>query len=498
MKSLKKFLMLLPLILIYLFSSLAFVACGGDKGAKEGEIYIMYFEGGFGSEWLINATQRFAEKNPGVTFRLEKDADLRQNAPMLLQAGENLPDIIMSQDFNWMENVQNGDIADLDDIYNKKVAEVDGQDVLLKDFIADEYKNYPWTPAIPGLETKHAWIIPWSANTVSLAYNEDLLKKTQKTDGTFWIEPPKTTQELKQLVNDINATSASGGYGGKDVKPFVWPGKAVNWLTFLQTTWWAQYQGVGEDSPQGQGNWYSFWEFESPEVFLQEGLIRSYDMLRELFVDTARKTWANVPEGIGALETTEAEIEFIKGASVMMPVGSWLEKEMANYLDAEYAYPNMRQHLRMMLLPNIEGARSQNINNAQVGDFMCVPEKAVNKQLAKEFLLFISQEEEMLEFTKTTGMMRPFKYNPIEKLPDHEWSKFQLDTLNMYLNHTNFYQYSKNESPFYVFKKLTPYYPTIATPIGGLLENDGQTVAQNVYNSVAVLWDQWKLELGMA
>ncbi len=497
MRRFMKVLSLVTLSIMVIFSSFAFVACDGNKGAKKGEIYIMYFEGGFGSEWLINATERFSAKNPEVTFRLEKDADLSQNAPMLLQAGENLPDIIMSQDFNWMENVQNGDIADLDDIYNRKVAEIDGQDVLLKDYISDEYKSYPWTPAIPGLPTKHAWIIPWSANTVSLAYNDDLLKKTQKSDGGYWTAPPTTTNELKNLVNDINTTSASGGYNSKQVKPFIWPGSAVNWLTFLQSTWWAQYQGIADDYPQGEGNWYSFWEFESPDVFLQQGLIKSYDMLRDLFIDKQAQKWSNVPEGIGALKTTEAEIEFVKGESVMMPVGSWLEKEMDNYLDASYAYPNMRENLRMMLLPNIEGARSTNINNAQVGDFMCVPEKAVNKDLAKEFLYFISQEQEMLEFTKSTGMMRPFKYNPVEQLPDHEWSVFQLDTINMYLNNTNFYQYSKNESPFFIFKKLTPYYPTISTPIGGLLASDGQTVAQGIYTSVNQLWDQWKTELGM-
>ncbi|MDR3318471.1 MAG: hypothetical protein LBS99_03455 [Clostridiales bacterium] len=477
-------------------------ACGNNGGggytAVAGEIYVMYFEGGFGSKWLKDASDRYHALHPEITFKLVSNADLQSNASLLLESGKNLPDIMMTQNFNWQDNVQFGQLASLDDIYNKPVAKRGGQDVLLQDFIVGDYKAFPWTPAIPGMPTKHAWIIPWSENTTSLAYNDDLLHKTKKTDTTFWTAPPETETELKQFVDDINSTSAAGGYGGKSVKPFIWPGGAINWLTFIQTIWWAQYQGIGAEHPAGEGNWYEFWDFADSNVYKQSGLRESYRLLQDLFVEKgANPSWKNVPADSGALGTVAAEIEFIKGTAVMMPVGSWLEREMEDYLDYASAYPNMRANLKMMVTPAITGAKSPQINNAQVGDFMCIPEKAVNKELAKNFLLFLCQEDELLEFTKNTGMMRPFEYNPIELAPDHAWTTFQRSTISLSTDYDSFYEFSKAESPMYVFKKLSPYIPTISTVVGNNLSKTPQEVVDAAWKYADDGWASWLAELGL-
>ncbi|MDR1093150.1 MAG: hypothetical protein LBL66_03285 [Clostridiales bacterium] len=493
-------------------AALPLAACGSKLGAKPGEIAIMYFKGGFGDKWLLDATEKYRAAHPEVTFKLTEDPKLQENASLLLESGKNLPDIIMSQNFNWQSNVQFGQLASLDDLYDKPIQKTDGTSVKLKDYIVGDYKRYPWTDAIPGREeTKSAWIVPWSANTVSFAYNDEYLKQTRKGGSEeFWSAPPETEAELKAFVADINAANAAGGYTkgaygpAKTVKPFVWPGAALNWLTFVQTTWWAQYQGIGDDHP-AEGNWYDFWDFESANVYKQSGLTESYRLLQDLFVqhtfDGEGKitggNWVNLPDGASEMGSLDAEIEFIKGAAVMMPVGSWLERETEDYLDAAEAYPDMRANLRMMATPAISGARSVGVNNAQLGDFMCVPAKAVNLDLAKDFLYFLCQEEQLLDFTKSTGMMRPFEYDPIAAAPAHAWTAFQRDTIGLYTQHENFYEFSKKDSPIYVFKRLTPYVPTISTVIGNNLSKTPQEVVDAAFTSINNEWRNIQQELGL-
>ncbi|GHU99868.1 hypothetical protein FACS1894211_06050 [Clostridia bacterium] len=483
----------------------ALTACGNTEKntGKPGEISILYFKGGFGDKWLNDAAAKYREEHPEVTFKLTEDPSLRENASLLLESGKNLPDIMMSQNFNWQDNVQFGQLAYLDDIYDKDIKKLDGSTVKLKDYIIGDYKAYPWTQAIPGVGEKSAWIVPWSANTTSFVYNDDYLKLTQKSGGGYWTAPPVNETELKAFVADIKTTAAAGGYTrgayGQKVQPFVWPGTALNWLTFVQTTWWAQYQGVGSDHPANEGNWYDFWNFESSNVYKQSGLRESYRLLQDLFVDKTGTTpvWKDVPTGAAAMSSLDAEIAFIKGAAVMMPVGSWLEREMEDYLDAADAYPDMRANLKMMVTPSINGAKSTGLNNAQLGDFMCIPEKAVNKDLAKDFLLFLCQERQLLDFTQTTGMMRPFEYDPIKLAPSHAWSTFQRSTIGLYTEHTNFYEFSKAENPMYVFKKLNPYMPTISTVVGDNLTNDPQGVVDAAHKYVDDNWAQWLRDLGL-
>ena len=151
----------------------------------------------------------------------------------------------------------------------------------------------------------------------------------------------------------------------------------------------------------------------------------------------------------------------------------------------------------MMTLPAIKGARSTKLNNAQTDSIMLIPSASKNKELAKAFLRFICSEERMVEFTKSNGVMRPFDYNPLEIASDYEWSVFQRDAISLYTENTNFFQYSKNKSPFYVFKGLTPYQPSMSTIFSDLLEKTPAATAKGALDYVDQRWANWKLDLGL-
>ncbi|MDR1093495.1 MAG: hypothetical protein LBL66_05035 [Clostridiales bacterium] len=483
--------------LLALCVAAAAVFAGCTQESDPNALTIKYFVGGYGSAWIENAKTAFEAAHSDTTVTLQKDPNLQTTASSLLNS-KNPPDIIMTLGFNWQDGVRSGKIESLDDVYNAEMEKIDGGKVQLKDFISEDYRSYPWTKSSPLAAAEHAWVIPWTATSTSLAYNEDLLKKTVKAGEGFWAAPPTTEAELKQLAADVNATSAAGGYGaGVKVAPFIWPGRAVNWLTFIQINWWAQYQGLTGNFSGTEGNWYDFWDFADANVYKQTGLKESYRLLQDLFVDTAAKDYKNIPDNMGSKDTVEAEQDFIRGRAVMMPVGTWIENEMKDFFAADWAYPDIKSHLRMMTLPAIEGARATNLNNAQTGDVMLIPSGAKNKDMAKEFLKFLHSERQLVNFTKSNGVMRPFEYNPLTADPSYDWSVFQRDAIALYTENTNFFQFSNEKSPFFVFKNLDPFQPTMSTIFNDLLTGTAADTANNAFTYVSGKWTNWSNELGL-
>ena len=100
--------------------------------------------------------------------------------------------------------------------------------------------------------------------------------------------------------------------------------------------------------------------------------------------------------------------------------------------------------IKLMFIPTADGAETNEDGTAkkltyvQTDNVMYVPAKATNKALAKEFLAFLCNEEQLLNFSKSTGVVRPFDYNPYELAPDYTWTDFQKSTFNIYYNADDF------------------------------------------------------------
>ena len=70
--------------------------------------------------------------------------------------------------------------------------------------------------------------------------------------------------------------------------------------------------------------------------------------------------------------------------------------------------------MKMMQLPTISGAKEEKINWTNSGDYGIIPANANQKELAKEFLIFMHEPENLLLYTEKTGAPRPCVYDPSE------------------------------------------------------------------------------------
>ena len=158
---------------------------------------------------------------------------------------------------------------------------------------------------------------------------------------------------------------------------------------------------------------------------------------------------------------------------------------------------------------------------ANAGDVMFIPAKAMNKELAKEFLTFLCSEEMLVEFTEFTGMMRPFEYNPLTstyKDPAKEYSEFTQSCFNLYMNcDANLFEFPKNASLkqqqdptfntyIYTYKRPELFQEvTLTTAITKLKTLTGEEVMvtggpnyESVYTRVSKEFPKWESELGLA
>lgn len=494
--------------------ALSATACGGNK-VEEGVLTIRYFIGGFGKEWLESASEKFLAQNPDVKdIKLIDDSQLRSTAITYLKS--NTPDIIMSQNLSWASFVTQGLIEPIDEVYLTEVETSNGK-TTIKDYLDDDFSDYGFMQRVAGQGENHAWVIPWSVLTCSIAYNEDYLKSTpRKSTGGNWTKAPETVSELMEYVDDINARKDG-------VVPFSWGGSGYNWLLFPGYVWWAQIQGVDESNIAGEGSFYDFWEFQNPEVYKQTGIQGMLNIIQDLIVNESTHEWKNSPTRPEERDTSDVQRMFVNGEAAMCFAGSWLENEMKDFIPEGF-------NMKMMNTPVVDdaylaklgingvSAEKSTINNANAGDVMFIPAKATNKDIAKRFLAFLCSEEMLVEFTEFTGMMRPFKYDPIA-LSDKEFSEFTKSCFNLYMNSEyNLFEYPKNavkkqaEDPnfqtyIYTFKRpelfqevtLNTAMVKLKTLTGEqiMVTGDSATSFKSVYERVSVEFSKWKGELGI-
>lgn len=495
------------------------VLAGCNKGAEEGVLTIRYYIGGFGTEWLESAKEKFLAENPDVKdIKLIDDSNLRNTAITYLKS--NTPDIIMSQNLAWSSYVSQGLIEPIDEVYEAEVETSNGN-IKIKDYLDDDFADYGYMERKAGQGSMHAWVLPWSVLTCSIAYNVDYLQSTpRRSTGGNWTDAPATVSELVEYVDDINARNASTG---DDMLPFAWGGSGYNWLLFPGYVWWAQIQGVNESKIDGEGSFYDFWEFQSADVYKQTGIQGMLDILRDLVVDESAGTWKNSPSRLEERDTTDVERLFVEGEAAMCFAGSWLENEMKDFLPEGFNMEMMRTpvvdtaYMEKLGITGVE-QETATINNANAGDVMFIPSGAKNKDIAKRFLTFLCSEEMLVEFTEFTGMMRPFEYDPLT-LSDKAFSDFTKSCFELYMDSDyNLFEFPINaakkqaEDPsfqtyIYTYKRPELFQEvTLSTAITKLKTLTGEQIMvtgdsasgyKSVYERVSVEYPKWEGELGL-
>ena len=518
MKKFKKALSLACAAVFAVSMTAGMTACNTSIGAQEGELTIHYYEGGYGTEWLETACQMYKEKHPDFKYKLIGDTTITNTVFIYLKSGQNLSDIYMTQGSSaWPEWVTLGYLENLESVYESEVETSQGKQKI-KDYMDSDLVKKNYIQRFYGQGSYYPWLMPWSSIGISFAYDEDILLSTKHTVavegsaftvGDNWTAPPRTVNELAAYCTDILAR-------GDGIKPLSLPfADGMHWLNYFMSVWWAQYQGVYEENTlnvkEGDGAYYDFYNFENADVWKQVGIQSALDQWRTLIIGEDGN-WKNTVPNIQEHSVQEAERIFARGEAALMLAGSFSYNEMKDYI------VHTDHTFKMMSMPLFgDGTKAQKnedgttteINYFVQEDSMFVPAKAVNKELAKDFLAFLCNEEVLLMFTEKTGTMRPFKYNPFELMPEKEWGPYTKSYLDLFFDSdVRLSAYPANKqigevSPIYLYRQPSMFgNKNIANIVTDMKTKTGAEImtggTDNVYTNALKDYNKWLEELGLS
>ena len=442
----KKFIALF-LTFTIAFGTLGLVACGGGDEKKSDAFTVTYYPGGYGNDWLEEFVKEFvAEKKydgdvskvTSADYKLTPREDVAAYSTQIMKS-KNCPDVIMANAIK-NDDISDGLIADITDVYNTKVATSNGE-IAIKDYIMPESKMQFTRSMRPAGTDSYQWAIPWTAIPLSIAYNETLLKKIAHTtsgnvgdcveDG-FWAKAPTTFEELMTCFADIKA---QGTVDGNKISAFGWSMKdGMLWFESLIYVWWAQYQGLDDSKIENQNSFYDFFNLDTAEKYKQSGIVKSLEHIQEMI--TADGSFANSYGDPSALTIKDVQPAFARGEMVFCLTGDFFAKEYKTIL----ANNSDKVNAKLMPVPAYDNEHNENYTFLNITNCMYVPNNAKNKDMAKEFLAFINDEEHLIRFTELTGAIRPFGANtPSEKTAMKEkylaaktWGDFEKSTFELY------------------------------------------------------------------
>lgn len=494
--------MCLAVVLVFALFGMAGCAKGG---AKEGKLLVRYVECGYGDVWLKTAAKKFEETHEGIKVKLEGDPSLgSSNVYSQLQSGKNLADVYMLLNAPWREWVSLGYLANLNSVYETEVQTSAGA-TKIKDFMLNDVCDSYYMPRYVGQEQSFPWAMPWALIQVGICYNQEMLAATpRRAQAGNWTTPPETVEELVEYCGDLTA---------RGITPFAFAGSEPHWLQYLMRGWWGQYQGAytpntaNPDVNDAAGSYFDFWNYKSADVFNQAGIKASVAAFQSIFCKiNADGDLKNVSENVMVFSTQDAEKEFALQKCAMLIGGSFMENEVGDWRDMDNDGKNDFT-IRMMTLPRINGAQcgtngdplQMNYYNSE--DLMFVPAKAVNLDLAKEFLAFLSSEEAILDFTKQSGSIRPFKYNAAENEKDgFEYTPFTKDVINIYnTSDVRLMAYpvgtpQESVSPIYMF--LTPTPESVHSGyFSAIRRQSAENILKEIHQNAQREWNKWLQEV---
>ena len=467
------------------------VSCIGALGSckkKSNALTIRYYNGGYGDEWLKNSLEEFCDAK-GIEYELIPDNDITYQANLYLE--RNVPDIIMSNG-NWKGYVKDGLIEELSDVYNTKVQTSNGE-VAIKDYIDSNVMKQFTRKKIFGREGgEYTWAMPWASQVLSLAYNETILLSTTHKEGNpytveglatgaTWTHAPNTVNELMAYLTDVRL--ANNG-----ITPWGYAVDNLNWYDALFYVWWAELQGLETSNYPGEGCFYDFFNMESPELIKQSGYKGALEAVRKIIVDDNGQLYNSNNDG--SMTKEKMQENFAKGNIAVCLVGDFFEKEYKDFMKED-------QVIKLMYIPTIsEDSEAERMTYVQTDNVMYVPANAEHKDWAKEFLAFLCNEEQLLNFSKTAGVVRPFAYNPYELASDYTWTNFQKSTFDIYYGADHKvikYPLTATEvSPIYLYENVSLFMGVPAATVFGEFRRTDKPVAEAADRIVELVYEDLK------
>lgn len=358
--------------------------------------------------------------------------------------------------------VSNGLILDISDVFDYEVTTRKGQKKL-KDYVNVENLNINKYSQKYNQGNAKTWAMPFTNEIGSIAYNEELLKSITHVDTGFavevdaikegkWNRAPKTINELKSYFNDLDNYNNSAT---KKVSKLGWTTNGSNVLENLIYTWWAQDQGVCllKGNYEDEGVFDEFWRFKSPNIYKQTGLQTSLATLKDLIIKD--NAFINSDASATKIFQRDMEDKLLDGSLAMcVTYNSFLSNR-----------DDDGNNIKMMYVPTIDNAVKNDDNQTAKIAFinrescMYIPSNAKHADEAKQFLRYSCDEQQLLNFSKLTGGIRPFDYNLLE-YSSSNWSGFEQSCFKIYYNSDELFSKFPRKAFINItwFEALSPIY----------------------------------------
>ena len=348
----------------------------GDKKWQGEELFISARKAGYG-QWLDDYATLF-EDETGCEVNIVWDPNMNQTVRNIFNSSQYV-----------LSDLYFGGVSDLWYKWAKDglLYDIDGFDDLLQ----DEYKDL-------GTYNNKRYTLSAIASPLGFVYNQDLLDKIESNGAYVKGVFPETFEGLMDLCEAVNNSGLK--VGNNDVKPMSWGGK-VNELNEIFRVFWAQGNG-GQD--------YTDYTNERGDVPTErlfknnKSLINALTAMCELIASDGSYS-VNSVKGCLELDNIDQQKKFLNGESVFCMTGGWFEVEMKDYITDEspkYCFANIP------LYDTEETVRTALINIPV--EVFFVPKKAINPDIAVDFLKFVFSKENATSIHKKLGSPLTIKY----------------------------------------------------------------------------------------
>ncbi|WP_404454504.1 ABC transporter substrate-binding protein [Oceanobacillus kapialis] len=421
MKAIKKsrlwFLLVAMLLIAFTVACSSGEETGGDSGGNDagsggeggisGDLELQYFVGGYGDSWWKEVIADFKEEYPDVN--------------VIEHAGPNINEEMRSR---WVSN-DPPDVVYIDGAGSSEAQMVeDGQLMNLSDWLQDiELEN--------GDNLADSFIVE-PANYDGDIYTLPLVFDTWGT----WYDKALFDEKGYEVPTDFESLMSSMEEikEGEGIDPFVTSGQHPYY--FLRGALYPAFGAAGGE------------ELLTSVIKGEEGAWTSEPVL-EIMKRVERMAQEGMfDSGLGALNHTQSQMNFLLGENAFIPVGFWLPNEMKNDIPEGFEFgfipsPMQAPDETYAIVPDLRP--------------LAIAENAENPEAAKAFVEFAFTRDYAMSFSEHTGA--------IMNLTGVDLS--QSDQVPGYLTEAN--AMINDPEQVQIYNKPHPMSADLETPVGNAL-----------------------------
>ncbi len=443
----------------------------GNAQTDEGktQMTVATCDGGIGIQWLKDSAAGFEEGYKDVSFEEGKKGvqvtilnnGAYRGAGILETVQKEEADVWFTEDINYMDFVNKGNMADITDIVTEKLTEY-GEDKTIEEKIEEGYRDYL---NVGSEESPKYYALPFFDAFYGLSYDKDLFAEEKlyfKSSGT---EAGDTSDTLG-FINSASDTKSAGVDGKlgtfddglpatyaqflslikkmreKEITPFLYAGSnAMEYPMRTMAAFWAQAEGednyklnttlngAATDLVKLDGNGKMVWNGKKPvvetltitpdnayELQRQVGKYYVVELFDEILADTENYSDSTMMH-------TAAQTNFIKAKEDnfqtygMLFEGIWWENEadesfkaLATKYGDGHLMENRNFGFMPLPVPKAEDVGRENVLVNATTSLAFIRSTTDILDCAKTFLQFSTTDAELSAFTSALSITRSFNY----------------------------------------------------------------------------------------